>query len=88
MEYWPPPPQIETVLDKRIRKNKPEYLIKWTGQPSYDNTWESLNTLNSIKTDQGKIKEFEMMRTSSFQGGDNVTIPPKTVPHHTPGTIW
>jgi hypothetical protein len=88
MEYWPPPPQIETVLDKRIKKNKPEYLIKWTGQPSYDNTWESLNTLNSIKTDQGKIKEFEMMRTSSFQGGDNVTIPPKTVPHHTPGTIW
>jgi Retrotransposon gag protein/Chromo (CHRromatin Organisation MOdifier) domain/gag-polyprotein putative aspartyl protease/Zinc knuckle len=67
MEYWPPSPQIETVLDKRIRKNKSEYLIKWTGQPSHDNTWESLHSLNSLKIlDQGKIKDFEMMRTSSF----------------------
>jgi hypothetical protein len=33
MEYWPPPPQIETVLDKRIKKNKPEYLIKCITAP-------------------------------------------------------
>jgi hypothetical protein len=61
METCPPPPQIETILDKRTRRNKTEYLIKWENQPTYDATWEPAKHLNNADS---KIKEFERTRTS------------------------
>ena len=62
----PPPPEIivgndkeyevEMILNKRIIRNKPQYLIKWTGYPLYDATWEPLGNLNNAKE---LVKEFE-----------------------------
>ncbi|KAK6089564.1 hypothetical protein P3W45_001446 [Vairimorpha bombi] len=31
---------VEKILKKRIRKGKPEYLIKWVGYPDSESTWE------------------------------------------------
>ena len=44
------------ILNKRIIRNKPQYLIKWTGYPLYDATWEPLGNLNNAKE---LVKEFE-----------------------------
>jgi ''chromo'' (CHRromatin Organisation MOdifier) domain./Integrase core domain. len=73
----PPPPvilpatneeeyEVETILDKRILNGKTQYLVKWTGYPLHDATWEPANNL---KNSQEKVKEFESMRTSSFKEG-------------------
>lgn len=35
-EFW----TVETILDRRNRKGKPEYLIKWKGYPNKFNSWE------------------------------------------------
>jgi hypothetical protein len=37
--------EVETILDKRIIRNKPQYLVKWSGYPLHDATWEPLNHL-------------------------------------------
>jgi hypothetical protein len=66
METCPPLPQIERILDKRTKKNKPEYLIHWKGEPPYDATWETLKDLGNY---QGKVKEYESMRTLIFKEG-------------------
>lgn len=31
---------VEKIVKKRIRKGKPEYLIKWVGYSDSENTWE------------------------------------------------
>ena len=53
--------EVETILDKRILRKKPQYLIKWLGYPLHDATWEPLEHLNNAKD---KVKEFEETRTS------------------------
>ncbi|ELA47169.1 hypothetical protein VCUG_01358 [Vavraia culicis subsp. floridensis] len=32
--------QVEKIVDSRIYKGKKQYLIKWEGFPSNENTWE------------------------------------------------
>jgi hypothetical protein len=53
--------EVETILDKRILRTKPQYLIKWLGYPLHDATWEPLENLKNAMT---KVKEFEETRTS------------------------
>ena len=31
---------VESILDKKIKKNKLYYLVKWEGWDSKHNTWE------------------------------------------------
>ena len=63
----PPPPEViigsndeeyevEAILNKRIIRKKPQYLIKWTGYPLYDSTWEPLENLTNAKE---MVKDFE-----------------------------
>ena len=48
--------EVESILDKRIIHNKPQYLVKWLGYPLYDATWEPLENLhNAMKL----VKSFE-----------------------------
>ena len=53
--------EVETILDKRILRKKPQYLIKWLGYPLHDTTWEPLEHLNNAMK---KVKVFEETRTS------------------------
>ena len=52
----PPPPmlvggaleyEVETILDSRLCHGKLEYLVKWEGYPSEDNTWEPEGNLTN-----------------------------------------
>ncbi len=52
--------EVETILDKRTLRNRPQYLVKWKGYPLHDATWEPLGNLKNAKE---MVKEFEAMRT-------------------------
>ena len=58
--------EVEAILDKRILRNMPQYLIKWKGYPLHNVTWEPVHYLTNA---QQKIKEFESMRTSNLKKG-------------------
>ena len=51
--------EVEYILDKRIIRKQPQYLVKWTGYPLYDATWEPLDNLNNASD---LIKAFETSR--------------------------
>ena len=69
----PPPPikiedvveyEVEKILDKRIKRNRIEYLVQWKGYPPEDNSWEPIRNLsNSPAT----IQDYET-QVSSSQG--------------------
>ncbi len=49
--------EVEKVVDKRRNpQGKDEYLVKWVGYPSYQNTWEPLKNLKFVKD---LVEEFE-----------------------------
>jgi hypothetical protein len=58
--------EVETILDKRTIRGKQQYLVKWTGYPLHDATWEPAHHL---KNAQQKVKEFELTRTSILKEG-------------------
>jgi len=54
----PPPPvivdneeefQVNQILDSRIRRNKVEYLVDWTGYGPNDRTWEPQENLQDLE---------------------------------------
>ncbi|EDN09807.1 hypothetical protein HCAG_06974 [Histoplasma mississippiense (nom. inval.)] len=47
---------VEAILDKRLHRNKEQYLVKWEGYPNTENTWEPPeNLLNS----RNLLEEYE-----------------------------
>ena len=48
--------EVETILDKRRRYNREEYLVKWLGYPVYDSTWEPLANLANARQ---AVDDFE-----------------------------
>ncbi|CAG7819494.1 unnamed protein product [Allacma fusca] len=50
--------QVERIVDKRIFKGKVEYLVKWSGYPESDNTWEPRSNFVSMEL----INHFEAQR--------------------------
>ena len=48
--------EVEKILEKRMKKGKAEYLIKWKGyEDESENTWEPVDNLDC----DDKIQEFE-----------------------------
>jgi hypothetical protein len=77
----PPPPvvinnqqeyEVERILDKRTRRRRTEYLVKWAGYELYDATWEPLDNLENA---QDAVKQFEDSLTGTVRtrGGRDVT---------------
>jgi hypothetical protein len=57
--------EVEEIVDKRIRRTRrnqvAEYLVKWRGYPTSDNTWEPLSNLGNATE---ALSEFESHRTN------------------------
>ena len=49
---------IEVILDKHIRHNWTQYLVKWDGYPEYDSTWEPVTNLEHSRK---AITDFEAL---------------------------
>lgn len=47
--------RVERILDKRIRKGKVEYYLKWQGFPDSENSWEPIRNLRCPEI----IEDFE-----------------------------
>ena len=50
--------EVEKVVDKRIHKGRVEYLLKWKGYSSDDNTWEAEDSLDCAEL----LQDYEARR--------------------------
>lgn len=64
---------VEKIVDSRIHKGKKQYLIKWEGFPSNENTWEYAKDILSKEL----IEEYEHGRKQ--QKKDAKALVPATV---------
>jgi hypothetical protein len=55
---------VEKILDRRTRKCKTEYFVKWTGFPEQDNSWEPVGNLDCAKL----IAEYEALNPKRKRG--------------------
>jgi hypothetical protein len=60
---------VEKILDKRMRRNKVEYLLQWEGYGEEENTWEteaSLNCPDLVKQyERSLIKKYDKLNKST-----------------------
>jgi len=72
--YW----EVERVIGKRMVKNEPEYLVKWTGFPMVESTWEPMCSFHPITMDciwdyEYYLEDIQMSRSRNSL---------RTVPKH------
>lgn len=61
--------EVEKILDKKIIKGEPKYLIKWIGWDEDDSTWEPLENLTNIIP---MVNKFE--KKIMEEGGNENTL--------------
>ena len=63
--------EVEAIRDRRIKKGKTEYLIKWLGWSEDTNTWEPVENLGEIthlvKEFDKKFSKIEPKKSKSFK---------------------
>ena len=62
--------QIDAIVNERIRRGKKEYLMKWKGYSSIDNSWISEDDLikaDEVLADWNAAKEAEAKKKASFK---------------------
>ena len=67
---------VEKIVDKRSRDGRIEYLIKWQGYSTTENTWEPENYLRCkemvAKYEKAKMQEGASVAASSLQATDGI----------------
>jgi hypothetical protein len=62
--------EVEEILNKRKRRQRIEYLVKWKGYPLHDATWEPFENVKELKA----LDEFEDLNVASALCEENVTV--------------
>ena len=60
--------EVKTILSKRTKRNKTQYLVEWLGYPIYDATWEPIEHLHNAKD---LVEQFEQ---SSMNGAHVLSL--------------
>ena len=64
--------EVEEVLDKRVVKGKPEYLIRWQGYSKYHDTWEPKDHLQNAEE---LVAAYHRLHDRSKKKKESVTTP-------------
>lgn len=63
--------EVEEIIDKRVRKKKVEYCLKWKGYNDNENSWEPKENLNCdelIKNFEKNVNRPEMQKDQKKGG--------------------
>ena len=63
--------EVEAILAERIRRGVTEYLVKWKGYTTENNTWEPEDNITNAKDE---LRKFKARGRASKKGGHSVRV--------------